>query len=107
MKITEKCDRCGYTKHLERHHIKYRIEGGDNARTNLVILCKNCHDYRHAKEQIEKAILSYEKRLAILRKRLELVEELNTPMKILECGYQSYFEIFKEPLNPIRGCKQL
>ncbi len=89
-----KCERCGYTEHLERHHIKYRIDGGTNEESNLVVLCKNCHDYRHAKEAVEEAIKIERQRLVILEHRLELIENLNNPQMILERGYQSYFEQF-------------
>ena len=34
--------------HLEVHHIQYRSNGGTNIPSNLITLCKTCHDKLHA-----------------------------------------------------------
>ena len=102
--VDKKCDRCGQTQHVEIHHIKYQVYGGTDTPENLVPLCMGCHDYRHAKEAVLRAIKSEENRLAVLRKRLELIE-MNTPQQVLLNGYKSYFDEYKEPLPPLRGCR--
>ena len=97
----EKCERCGYIANLEKHHIKHKIDGGSNDESNLRTLCRGCHDYQHAKETVLKAIDAEQARLKVLKRRLELIEELNMPFKIKERGYQSYFESYQDAL-PIR-----
>lgn len=37
------CERCGRPGHGGCHHIKYKSQGGDDIRENLVRLCVNCH----------------------------------------------------------------
>jgi len=39
----KKCYRCGTSKKLHVHHIKPRVNGGDNTLSNLMILCHLCH----------------------------------------------------------------
>lgn len=34
-------------RHLELHHIKPHVEGGENVEENLVTVCTSCHDERH------------------------------------------------------------
>ncbi len=43
---------CEHTKFLEVHHIKPRIEGGDNDPENLITLCSACHRLVHEKREI-------------------------------------------------------
>jgi len=38
------CANCETTKHLTTHHIIPRSEGGDNHKSNLICLCRECHD---------------------------------------------------------------
>ena len=51
-----KCQECGWThkewnrsdpRHLELHHIKPHVEGGENIEDNLITLCTVCHDEIH------------------------------------------------------------
>ena len=51
-----KCVECGWTnklwdrsdpRHLELHHTKRHIEGGENTEDNLISLCTVCHDEIH------------------------------------------------------------
>ena len=53
-----RCQQCGWhhekwnqsdPRHLEAHHIKQHVEGGENTKENLVTLCNICHDKEHAK----------------------------------------------------------
>ena len=46
------CSRCGGVNNIESHHIVYRINGGSDDKSNLVDLCRACHDYRHTLEKI-------------------------------------------------------
>lgn len=39
----ERCWRCGYERKLERCHIVPASRGGEDAPSNLVLLCKECH----------------------------------------------------------------
>ena len=98
------CNRCGYLKNLEKHHKKHKASGGSDSDPNRVWLCQGCHDYTHAKEAVIKAIKAERKRLEILEKRLEVIERENTPEKILERGYQPYFELYSQPISPMTKC---
>ncbi len=51
-----KCKECGWShkewnrsdpRHLELHHIKYHVDGGENTEDNLHALCTVCHDEIH------------------------------------------------------------
>lgn len=42
-----KCEDCGSTKNLDRHHIVHKTKGGLDIPLNLMILCKTCHAHRH------------------------------------------------------------
>lgn len=51
-----KCKECNWThkewnpsdpRHLELHHIKYHVKGGENVKENLKTLCTVCHDKLH------------------------------------------------------------
>ncbi len=53
------CRRCGWThslwnrsdpRHLELHHIKAHVSGGENIEENLITLCTVCHDVWHSVE---------------------------------------------------------
>lgn len=99
------CVRCGSENHIERHHIKQRIDGGGNEPENMEDRCRPCHKYEHAKRNIEK-YLNWERgpegqtdRLKVLEKRLSILEEHNTVELIRERGtYQPYFDYFNDPL---------
>lgn len=83
----------------------YRSRGGSNSPSNLVTLCVHCHDFRHAKEKIERQIKAKEKRilknkknieyhkkrLIKLKYRLKVLNKLNTIKNIKEFGYRSYW----------------
>ncbi len=54
-----KCTRCSWSwseadpsdpRHLEAHHSKPHVKGGENTEDNLVTLCNICHDAIHAGE---------------------------------------------------------
>lgn len=98
------CVRCGYIYHLELHHIKHRVDGGMDERENLRCLCRACHDYQHAKEAVLSAIKAEQIRIAVLKKRLAVIEKENSPEQILKRGYQPYFKIFSEKLPPKTEC---
>jgi len=55
-----KCQSCGWShdewnpsdpRHLELHHIKHHVKGGENVKENLKTLCTVCHDKVHRKEK--------------------------------------------------------
>lgn len=98
------CRRCGYLDKLEKHHKKHKAEGGSDSNPNRIWLCQYCHDYQHAKETVKKAIKVEEKRLVVLRHRLEIIESENTPKRIRERGYQPYFELYSESLPRPNKC---
>ena len=52
MKRIKKCEFCGSKNEgapLEIHHKKSVCEGGSNERSNLVALCRVCHEKEHEK----------------------------------------------------------
>lgn len=38
---------CGVNEASDVHHIQYQCNGGTNQESNLVTLCKICHDEEH------------------------------------------------------------
>ena len=38
-------------RHLELHHIKHHVKGGENVEGNLKTLCTVCHDKVHRREK--------------------------------------------------------
>lgn len=44
-----RCRVCGSANELHVHHIRYRSQGGDHSTSNLVTLCRWCHESVHAK----------------------------------------------------------
>lgn len=53
-----RCQHCGWhhdkwnpsdPRHLEPHHVKEHVKGGDNTAENLITLCNICHDKVHRK----------------------------------------------------------
>jgi hypothetical protein len=55
-----KCQECAWShdewnpsdpRHLELHHIKHHVKGGENVEQNLKTLCTVCHDKLHRKER--------------------------------------------------------
>jgi hypothetical protein len=90
-RITSTCKRCGTAEHLEKHHIRPKSEGGSNKKENLKSLCTACHDYEHAKRNVLKQISYYEKRLSLMRYRLDVIEKLNSVELVKEFGYRTYW----------------
>ena len=54
-----RCHECGWShelwnpsdaRHLELHHVKHHVKGGENVEENLRTLCTVCHDKEHKKE---------------------------------------------------------
>ena len=43
MKLTGRCEICGYSKHIERAHIVARASGGPDYMDNCLELCPNHH----------------------------------------------------------------
>jgi 5-methylcytosine-specific restriction endonuclease McrA len=41
------CQICGGRKHLDVHHMKRRGALGDDSETNLITLCRKCHQHVH------------------------------------------------------------
>ncbi len=42
-----RCQHCGCSKNLDVHHIRRRSALGDDAETNLITLCRECHQILH------------------------------------------------------------
>ena len=42
-----KCEHCGATAHLTKHHIIPKSDGGLDRPDNIQILCRGCHDVIH------------------------------------------------------------
>jgi 5-methylcytosine-specific restriction endonuclease McrA len=42
-----RCQECGSSKNLDVHHIRRRSALGDDAETNLITLCRECHQILH------------------------------------------------------------
>jgi 5-methylcytosine-specific restriction endonuclease McrA len=42
-----RCQKCGCSKNLDVHHIRRRSALGDDAETNLITLCRECHKILH------------------------------------------------------------
>jgi hypothetical protein len=119
LKKTKKiCSRCGRTTNIEKHHIILKSEGGKDTSDNLMFLCDNCHDFKHAERNILHSIqhnydsikywtehcsdlialkvlyrIEYKiKRIKLLNLRLETLRELNSVINILQFGYRSYWQ---------------
>ncbi len=60
---TPYCERCGAPGYGGMHHIKYRSQGGDDIRENLIRLCMRCHDGVH------QARYDWQELVAIVAKR--------------------------------------
>lgn len=39
--------KCGSTNDVQVHHIKPKINGGDDSESNLILLCYDCHKAAH------------------------------------------------------------
>ena len=55
-----RCHECGWShdewnpsdpRHLELHHVKHHVKGGENVKENLKTVCTVCHDTLHRKEK--------------------------------------------------------
>jgi 5-methylcytosine-specific restriction endonuclease McrA len=42
-----RCQKCGCSKNLDVHHVTRRSALGDDAETNLITLCRECHQILH------------------------------------------------------------
>ena len=42
-----RCQTCGSFKNLDVHHMRRRSALGDDAETNLITLCRKCHQRAH------------------------------------------------------------
>ena len=42
-----RCQVCGCLKNLDVHHLRRRSQLGDDAETNLITLCRECHENLH------------------------------------------------------------
>lgn len=107
------CNRCGNPAQ-EKHHKKLKSEGGSNEESNLILLCKACHDYAHSKRKILKQLNLLKKkrhpkkaktskqirlwkirnarRIRLWEHRLAVLELLNTEETIKSTGkYTSYW----------------
>ena len=42
-----RCQKCGCSKNLDVHHMRRRSALGDDLETNLITLCRKCHQILH------------------------------------------------------------
>jgi hypothetical protein len=99
------CSRCGSIDKIEYHHIIYKSDHGETNDCNLTPLCKGCHDYRHAKEDIEAHLKQTKsknqvERILVWEYRLQVLESLNTPELIRLHGYTKYWTDIKTHYLP-------
>lgn len=130
MKTRLECSRCHHViqelpiingRHptIERHHIIFKCEGGDNSESNLIYMCTYCHDFYHAEadllQQLSKEKCIYEKfkkksgsiwdgrgvsmrksreRVRVLKNRIKVLNELNSIDNIVIYGYRSYWTTY-------------
>jgi len=102
----KECIRCGSDFKVERHHIKHRVNGGDDSCENLEFRCRHCHKYQHTKERLlddmvrliqgyrqctYKRIDYYIRKLNLQTHRLTILEQENTPINIRLRGYIPYW----------------
>lgn len=103
--MRQKCKRCGYIGGLlEKHHKKQKVDGGSDSSPNRIWYCVGCHDYEHARRKIIEAIEVEQDRIAVLNKRLEILDRLNSPQQVKKRGYQGYFKDFSKPLPSPSEC---
>ena len=43
-----RCQSCGRTTQLQVHHLQFRSRSGEDAESNLITLCAQCHERAHA-----------------------------------------------------------
>ena len=46
-----RCQHCGRLDELQVHHIQLRSRLGDDAESNLIILCARCHEDAHLRRE--------------------------------------------------------
>jgi len=44
---SKKCAECGTTENLTNHHLIPKYVGGKDIKSNLIILCRKCHNKVH------------------------------------------------------------
>ncbi len=44
-----RCQRCGTRRHLQAHHLTHPSQQGEDAETNLITLCSQCHGAAHGR----------------------------------------------------------
>ena len=97
------CVRCGRMDELEENHKIPKSKGGTDDDDNKRFLCRACHDYRHARDNIDQEIkyaiarIGNEKgseiKLTMWIFRLGVLEAFNTPEMIRQRKtFQSYWE---------------
>jgi hypothetical protein len=42
-----RCDNCGSSQHVQDHHIHPVQYGGSDSPSNIILLCKDCHEEEH------------------------------------------------------------
>jgi 5-methylcytosine-specific restriction endonuclease McrA len=42
-----RCQKCGSCRNLDVHHMRRRSALGDDTETNLITLCRECHEILH------------------------------------------------------------
>lgn len=59
-----KCEACNQklevTPHV--HHITPKVDGGSNADSNLIVLCRNCHGKAHGRTYTNKQLKGFIKK---------------------------------------------
>ena len=45
--LGDPCEICELRPGVDAHHVRYRSQGGDDVESNLIWLCRSCHDGIH------------------------------------------------------------
>ena len=49
-----RCQKCGSFRNLDVHHMKPRSALGDDTETNLITLCRECHQILHGSAKLSR-----------------------------------------------------
>lgn len=81
-----RCDKIFKNSELDAHHLLPRDQGGSNDMSNLVTLCKKCHDFVEINGLLNRidivASFDYEEK--------ELADDNNEPDYIMPCDWRAW-----------------
>ena len=79
-----RCQECGYYKHLEVHHIVPRSKGGTDEFSNLVTLCKECHDVIHGFKKRKKKRWNHDRRRSAKKRRERIDKKFDSLNQLIK-----------------------